>query len=182
MPKNTAEVILAITPHCWVRTDPGGADESVALLSPAVVAGWVLFGSRKGSGQPYVVKTNYNEPLSSAFPPPINDNIRDVIEGTTFLYEQPQHGAALGFMNPLTTILLPAETEFIVTFRLTPQLSAAAGGIPVQMQIGAGIPGKRIDFAGALVSGLAMPQQLYNQIFRDRQRGLLGSEAGGRER
>jgi hypothetical protein len=180
VPKDTAEVILAVTPHCWARTDPGGANESVALMTPAQVAGWVLFASRKGNGQPYVVRTNYNEPLASAAV--ANDKNRDDIEGSTFLYDQPQHGASLGFLNPLTTFFLPAGTEFSVTFRLAPQTTVANGGTVKQMQIGAGAAGLRLDFAGALVSGLTMPQQLYNQLFKERLMGHLGAEARAHQR
>jgi hypothetical protein len=48
--------------------------------------------------------------------------------------------------------------------------------VPNPYQIGTGA--LRIDFAGALVFGLTMPQQFYDKLVNARRQGKLGPEAG----
>jgi hypothetical protein len=175
VPKGTAEIVTGIFPHCWARTNPGSPQESIALLAAIDVAGWVLFDTSKANNQPFPVSNNYNQGAALAT---ANDRARDVVRGTTFLANDGPLLSATNMQNPLRMIYLPAESVFRVLFRLAPVLTVAEGGVPNPFVIGAaGVAGKRIDFAGALVTGVRMPQELYESLVRARRDGMLGPEA-----
>lgn len=175
VPADTVEVVMGVVPHVWQRTDVGDPQESVVLLPPIAVAGWVLFDVLKGGNQPYVSETNYNTALLAGS---ANDANRLVRRGSTF-YPQDTHLAAqTGFTNPLSNILVPAKTKFQVIFSVT-ETSLAPPNIPSPWAIGSTAvdPSRRIDFAGAYVFGMTMPQTVYDEILRARRKGLLGPEA-----
>jgi hypothetical protein len=170
VPDNTAEVIMGVFPHVWERTNVGLVTASVKLLDFRDVAGWVLFDSTKDNNQPFLVQNNYNKPTIAAAP---NDLDRDTERGSTFLSDDAPIIENIGMRNPLSTIYLPAKSLFRVLFSLTPA-APPPNNIPNPYQIGVGP--KRIDFAGALVFGLRMPQQTYDQLKIARRNGQLGPE------
>lgn len=184
VPKDTCEVILNVFPHCWARTNPGTASESWTLLDPMLVAGFVLFDCTKVNTQPLQVSHSYNVPTVEVSP---NNVLRTDEKGTSFLSADNPMMRNIGLRNTLGAFYLPAKTIFRVTFRLAPLTASAAVppgiGIPNPFTIGANaapVGPKRIDGAGAYVSGLRMPQQLYDKLKKARQNGKLGSEAQGR--
>lgn len=191
VPNKTAEIVMGVFPHCWVRTNVGAnidspPAESVELLSPMATAGFVLFDATKNNNQPFIVENDYNIPTVAAFP---NNTARQVLRGNTFGAADALAYSALGMQNPLTTIYLPGGSIFRIIFRLVPELAtanpstAAAPGLPNPFVIGAGgePSSKRIDFAGALVYGVRMPQEMYGHLRNARRLGQLGPEASSYE-
>lgn len=175
VPDNTAEVIQNVHPHCWRRTDVGTPDESVALLDPAQIQGFVLFDRSKDNNQPYLVEHNYNSPTTAANP---NNTDRQTVRGDTWISNDEPLVRDAGMFNPLSGIYLPPKSIFRVLFRLAPL--ASANGIPNPYYIPNQPPpatGKRIDFAGAKVSGVRMPVQTYDKLRVARRKGQLGPEA-----
>lgn len=175
VPDNTAEVIMGVFPHVWERTNVGLVTESVRLLDYRLVAGWVLFDSTKDDNQPFLVSNDYNKATIAAAP---NDTNRDIQRGTTFLTEDAPFLSNVGMRNPLSTIHLPARSRFRVLFSLLPT-APPPNNIPNPYQIptvAVPAPPNRIDFAGALVFGVRMPAQTYDQLKIARRKGQLGPE------
>ncbi len=184
VPEDTAEIITGVFPHCWERTNPGGdptdpsTAESVSLIDAKLLAGFVLFDRTKDNNQPYLVSHDYNRPTVATSP---NNTNRDVVRGTTFLSMDAPMMTNIDMRNPLRLIYLPGGSLFRVIFQLAPVVAVefpTGTGIPGAYEIGTGA--KRIDFAGALVTGVRMPQRLYNELKEARRRGLLGPEGGAR--
>ncbi len=173
VPENTAEVIHDVFPHAWARTNVGSANESATVLTPAQVAGWMIFDSTKGNNQPFLVVNDYNIPTKYSNP---NNTDRMAVRGTTLLAAEGPVLNNVGMRNPLHTIFLPAGTIFRVLFSLTPL--TATNVVPNPYTIGTNpvSGGKRVDFAGARVSGVRMPQQMYNDLRIARRKGQLGPE------
>lgn len=186
VPKNQCEVVHGYFGHCWERTNPGTPDESVHLIPPADLAGFVLFTPSKNANDfGMTVEVDYNKPTIAATP---NDTDRQSLAGDAFVSADAPMLANMQMRSPLTTVYLPAGSTFRVLFRLAP--TAATKTLPVGEEetpipntyvIGnpaAGLdPVKRIDFAGALVYGVRMPQGLYGNLLKARRAGLLGPEA-----
>ncbi len=175
VPDNTAEVIHGVFPHCWRRDNPTTADETVVLLTPEQVAGWVIFNQTKNNNQPYLVEIDYNSPTLSTAP---NDLDRQSVGGSTFLPEDAPRTMDNAMQNSLKTFYLPAKSVFRVTFRLTPVASNSP--VPNPWVLGANPEpdvNNRIDFAGAMVYGVRMPQRMYDQLKIARRTGKLGAEA-----
>jgi hypothetical protein len=191
VPKDTVEVVMGVLPHVWARSNPGTANETVALINevdslpPAAPAtsilqgtaqGWFLWTMLKGGAQPFTVETNYNAPQTQAG---ASDAQRFVQRGSTWATNDRIIGSTVGFGNPLSTVLVPAGQKFEVTFQLAPR--SPTNPIPNPYQIpspAVPAPALRIDFAGALVFGVTMPQQYYDKLVNARRQGRLGPEAG----
>jgi hypothetical protein len=183
VPSNTGEVVFGIHPHCWRRENPGAVGaggEFVRQLDPTDVAGSVLFDATKDGNQPLLVETDYNLPAIAGSG---QNTSRQRLRGSTWL---PRDGAQFRdvvLQNPLRTYWLPAGSVFRVLFRLMPN-AAGAAALPDPWIIPDYTPGPvatqhRIDFAGALVLALRMPQTLYEKLKVARRLGLLGPEAAG---
>lgn len=170
VPENTAEVIMGVFPHLWARNGIATPSESVVQLTPIQVAGSVLFTLQKDGNQPYIIENNYNKPSTAAAP---NDTDREVLSGSTWLPVDAPVINNISMQNPLKTIFLAPGSIFRVVFSLTPD--AILTPIPNPWQIGAGT--YRIDFAGALVSGVRLPRTVYDQLKVARRAGQLGPEA-----
>jgi hypothetical protein len=186
VPKDTVEVVMGVLPHVWARSNPGTPSETVALINevdslppplPATgilrgtAQGWFLWNTLKGGAPPFTTETNYNAPQTQAG---ASDAQRFVQRGLTWATSDRIIGSTVGFGNPLSTILVPAGQRFEVTFQLAP--TSPTNPVPNPYQIGAG--DLRIDFAGALVFGVTMPQQFYDKLVNARRQGKLGPEAG----
>lgn len=186
VPKDQCEVIHGYFGHCWERTEPGAADESCQLIDPARLAGFVLFTPSKNTNDfGITMEYDYNAPTVQATP---NDRDRRTLTGDTFLSADAPTLVSMHLRSPLGTIYLPGGTKFRVLFQLAPNAATKtlpAGEeetpIPNPFTIGenpvAGTPNNRIDFAGALVYGVRMPQRLYGALLSARRAGLLGPEA-----
>lgn len=188
VPKDQCEVIHGYFGHCWERTQPGTGDESAQLISPDSLAGYVLFTPSKNTNDYGItIEYDYNAPTIQATP---NDRDRRQLSGDTFLSADAPALASMHMRSPLGCIYLPGGAKFRVLFRLAPVATtktAPAGEeetpIPVTYSIGApaapppNVPTKRIDFAGAAVWGVRMPQRLYGTLIAARRSGLLGPEA-----
>ena len=177
VPENTAEVVMNVFGHCWERTNvPNSANESCAVIAPSRIQGFVLFDNSKSNNQPYIVEHDYNAPTINGKG---NNTNRTTLRGSTWLsIDQPLLRNA-GEYNTLTGIYLPPNSIFRVIFRLAPTVAAGtpAFGIPNPFKIG-GPAGtvNRIDFAGAMVSGVRMPTELYDKLKTARRKGQLGPE------
>ncbi len=177
VPEGTAEIIHNVSPHLWRRSNPTAADESVEIIPPSEYAGFVLFDVRKGDNQPYIVEFDYNAPHASATP---NDRNRIVQRGMTFASSDIPMMQNIGMRNPLSTIYAPARTTVRILFTLAPL--AAVGGIPNPWVIGDAVSTEnRIDFAGALVTGIRLPQSTYEKLIVARRKGQLGPEGSAFE-
>lgn len=186
VPKDQCEVIHGYFGHCWERTNPGSGDESVQLIDPARVAGFVLFTPSKNSNDfGITMEYDYNAPTIATTP---NDRDRRQLTGDTFLSADQPALASMHMRSPLGCIYLPGGTRFRVLFQLAPTaqtktLPAGEEETPIPNTFSIGTPAaaldppNRIDFAGAKVYGVRMPQRLYGTLLQARRSGFLGPEA-----
>ncbi len=124
VPAKQCEVIHGYFGHCWERTNPGTADESVAMIDPLKLAGFVLFTPSKNANDfGITVETDYNKPTTIATP---NDTDRQVLSGDTLLSADAPMLANMQMRSPLTTVYLPAGAKFRVLFQLAPAASTSA--------------------------------------------------------
>jgi len=180
VPDNTGEVVMNVFPHCWRRINVGLATETVQLIPPSELAGFVLFDNDKANNQPRLVEHDYNSPTIAATP---NNRDREVVRGTTFLGLDQPSLRDFGMQNEYALIYLPPKTIFRVLFRLTP--TAGTAPIPNPFVIPPDVPAvatQRIDFAGAYVSGVRMPAQTYDKLKIARRIGQLGPEGSWQDR
>ncbi len=174
VPEGMAEVVLGVFPHVWQRTNVATANEGALVINPALLAGYVLFMYRRGNAQLAIEESDYNVPtIASA----AQNNNRDLVAGTTFFSADPTLMGGVQYQNPLTSILLPSGSKFRVLFSLAEE--AATSGIQPYAIGGDATVTKRIDFAGAKVVGVRMPQQTFDILKTARRAGLLGPEARG---
>jgi hypothetical protein len=174
--KNEVAIIFAVVPHAWRRVTVDDVFlQSVQRILPAQGDGFFLFTVQKATTQPYIARTNWNTNTAAATP---DDADRVQQQGLTWLANDVMLSAQQQFQNPLLPFVVAGGTSMSVIFELMP--TAVAGGIPNPFVIGNPGPNGtlRVDFAGALVVGLTMPKQVYDQLLKARRAGLLGPEAG----
>lgn len=169
VPDATAEVVLDVYPHAWLRTNPGTPQESARRLTRAEIEGFALFDATKDQNQPFIVENDYNLPTIAGAG---NNTNRQKLRGSTFISEDSPMMANISMRNPLRAIYLPPGSTFRVLFRLMP--TPATSPLPNTMLIGSG--SNRVDFAGARVTGVRMPVSVYDKLKTARRMGLLGPE------
>lgn len=143
------------------RTYIGTASESFRYLGPDEANGFFSFQPLVDNNSPAIVQLDFNSPKTAAGT--LNNNDRQGSNGFTEVSLNPYVDAQLMGQNPLFSLAVPSGKTFQIAFSVLPVSTLNSSGIPVggQFQVGTGI--KRVDFAGAVVSGVLMPQQVYDQ-------------------
>lgn len=163
--RNEVEIVRYLVPFAQERTDVGTPAESYAPLDPAEANGHFVFSPKLNGKTVDNIDIGLNTPRALAGPLSNADRYR--AGGINFISMDPWVDSQR--YNPLFSIPVPAETQFLVTFSIVSTSTVAP--VPNEYQIGAGA--KRVDFAGVIVSGVIMPQQLYGKLLEDAMNGRM---------
>jgi len=161
VPPGQCLVVKGMAFFACERTYVGLANASFRYLTAQEGNGFFSFQPMVDRNSPYQVNLDFNSPKIAAGT--LNNSDRQGSNGFTEITDSPVQDVKL-YENPLHTVAVPAGKTFEVAFSVLSVSTLNSSGIPVggQFQVGTGI--KRVDFAGALVTGLIMPQQLYDQV------------------
>jgi hypothetical protein len=159
-PKGQVVVIKAIAPYLMFRANAGGANETLQFIPGSDANGFFAFEPLVNNQSPYVIRSNVNAPTTSAAALD-TDRIRS--PGTTLIPDDP---ALLEYTpkDPFFKILVRGGKTFTLVCEIL--RDATANPIPDPFEIGATAitANRRVDFAGALIYGVTMPEQLYNKL------------------
>lgn len=160
VPAGQCLVVKGFSFYACERTYIGTANESFRYLTPDEGNGFFSFQPLVDNNSPAIVQLDTNSPKTSAGT--LNNNDRQGSNGFTEISSNPAADVRL-VENPLFSVAVPSGKTLQVAFSVLPVSTLNSAGIPTggQFQVGTGI--KRVDFAGALISGVLMPQQLYDQ-------------------
>jgi len=161
--KNEVEVIRYIVPFAMERTDIGTPSESFAMLDPQTANGHFIFSPKVNGKTIDNVDLNLNTPRDSTGT--LSNADRTIRGGINFVSMDPWIDSQR--YNPLFAIPVPSQTEFLVTFAITPLSTVSP--IPNPFRIGVGA--QRVDFAGVIISGVILPQQLFDKLLHELQSG-----------
>lgn len=172
IPEQSCVVVKALVPYAIERTNPGTSDESFRYINPLVGNGWFAFEPLVNQGSPLDMRLNFNAPqlaiVGGVANPALNNADRQVANALTDVSDQPWRDAAVLWNNPLFTFVVPSSAKLRVIFSLLTTIHATlANPMTNIFAIGAtaGPPtNKRVDFAGVLVVGEIMPENLYREI------------------
>lgn len=163
-PKNQVIIIKSIATYVMRRTDVGDPVLESFEMIPALLAnGYFLFKPLVQNQAPFVIETDVNAPAVMAF---ANDQgNRQRGPGFTQVSDNPIQSILFSRDNTFS-ILVCGDQQFTISMLV---LSVnTVGGIPNPFTVGnPPIPGpqqKRVDFAGALVYGVTMPESLYSEM------------------
>lgn len=162
-PKNQVIIVKAIAPYVMRRTDVGDAVlESFEMIPPVLANGFFMFEPFVQTQSPFVIETDVNAPAVMAS---ANDAERIKGPGFTCVTDDPIKSILFSHDNTFS-IFIGGQQPFQILMKVLPVNTV--GGIPNPFTVGnPPIPGpqqKRVDFAGALVYGVTMPEQLYNEM------------------
>ncbi len=168
VPPGQCLVVKGMAFYACERTYIGLTNESFRYLTGQEANGFFSYQPLVDRNSPYQVNLDFNSPKTSGGT--LNNNDRQGSNGFTEITATPFTDVKM-VENPLHTIAVPAGKRFEVAFSILPVSTLNSSGIPTggQFQIGTGI--KRVDFAGAVIQGLIMPQQLYDQVKAKVQKG-----------
>lgn len=159
-PKGQVMVVKVVTPWAMYRDNLGVGTENVSFCDPAAVNGQVLFEPLVGGKSPMLFDVDV-----PAFKVVANASNKDTTggKGIPFISADPWADTQRAWSNPMFTFVVRGGTQLIITFSIL--RPAANNPIPVVYTIPpvAGV-GRRIDFAGVTIAGLAMNEQLYEQL------------------
>jgi len=158
--RNEIEIVRRIVPYAMRRTDVGTPSEAFARIPPAEGDGYFGFSPKVGGKTALVLDTNLNAPRTAAGALNAERVRRGVI---TSLSDSPWEDAQA--YNPLMAIAVPSEVVFQVTFSVLP--AATASPIPNPFAVGGAGGARRVDFAGVVVTGVVMPQHLYDRVVEE---------------
>lgn len=162
-PKNQVIVIKSISPYIMRRTNVGDATlESFEMISPQLANGFFMFQPMVQSYVPLIVETDVNAPAVMAS---ARDAERLKGPGFTSVTDDPIKSLLFSRDNTFS-IFVGGLQPFEIIMQVLPVNTI--GGIPNPFFVGnPPIPGaeqNRVDFAGALVYGVTMPEALYNDM------------------
>lgn len=153
--KGQVEIVRYLVPFAMERTDIGTPQESFQMIDPMQGNGHFIFSPRVNSKTVDNIDIDNNAPSTAAA---ASNTDRPRRGGINFISRDPWVDSQR--YNPLFAIPVTSKTVFQVTFQLAPL--SQTNPIPNPYQIGAGA--KRVDFAGVVVAGVVLPQQLYGQL------------------
>jgi hypothetical protein len=157
--KGQVEVIRAIVPYAEERTDVGTPQESFRKILPEDGDNFFAYNPAVNGQPAFVSQLDFNAPRNAAGP--LRNAERQVRAGFTNLSTTPLADVMRGWPSWFA-IPVPSETEFLVTFELMPPSVDPVATLSNPYEIGTGA--KRVDFAGVLVAGVLMPQQLFDKL------------------
>lgn len=155
VPKGQVMVVRYITPYAMERTDVGTGAESAQMIDPQRINGFVAFNPLVNGKSPVIlgIDMNAGKDLANA-----SNAERIRRSGITAVSMQPWIDSQRH--NPLFYYIVNSGDEFSMTFEILPQ--AASNPLPNPWRVGAGV--NRVDFAGVRISGVTMPQALYDEV------------------
>ncbi len=160
VPQGQVQIIKVIAPYAMKRTNVGVAGvESFQILTPEEANGCFTFEPMVDDVSPYIITQNFNAPRLAAGT--LVNNDRQRTSGITYISRDPYTDVSRAWYNPLHSILVPSGRRFRVIFSLlppaiaSPMLNVFTYGTPA-------VPGnKRVDFAGVIVAGQTIPEQMF---------------------
>lgn len=161
VPAGQCLVVKGLAFYACERTYIGTANESFRYLGPDEANGFFSFQPLVDNNSPTIVQLDFNSPKTAAGT--LNNNDRQGSNGFTEVSLNPYFDAHVMAQNPLYSVAVASGKTLQVAFSVLPVSTLNSANIPTggQFQVGTGI--KRVDFAGAFISGVIMPQQLYDQ-------------------
>lgn len=159
-PKKQVYIIKAIIPYAMERTNIGSANASFQMLTPAAANGFFAFEPVVNANAAGQFVTNYNRPSLASVP---QNNERSITKAISYVSDNPYLDANLAWQNPMFSVKVSSEAQFQVYFSLLPASTTSpipAGGL---YAIAAGAQ-KRVDFAGVVIAGVYMSEQVYSSL------------------
>ncbi len=156
--KGQVVVVKAIAPYLLQRTDPGGADESVKILSRLVANRWFSVTPYINNSIPLISGINVNAYADLAT---ANDGERIELPGGTALTDDPW---IIEFFpkDPADSYVVRSKKTFSLNLKVIPLDSTDPISNPVV--INGAKAATRVDFAGAIVYGVTMPETVYDAL------------------
>lgn len=170
IPKGQVWIIKTIVPFAQERVNVGLGTESVQMMDPLKANNWFTFEPYINGSSPFILKADMNTPRAAAGPLQNNDRFQSA--GITCISVHPWSDAQRSMFNPLFTIVVRAARTFTVVFSVLPQSSDPAAALPTAGTYAVGGAGgaRRVDFAGVVLSGVQMSEQLYDDMQLSLQR------------
>lgn len=168
-PKGQTLLIKAWQPYAMKRTNIGTPTESFEMLDPLEADGHFNFEPLVGGLAPIVAQLNVNAPRVLAGPLLNSDRI--IGKGVSFLSTTPYADVQRSGFNQNFTIEVPSDRLFTIVFSLIDDDAIAANlpsGGQFQITTDPNVT-KRVDFAGAVVAGIIMSDQKYQQLTKEIQ-------------
>lgn len=161
VPAGQCLVVKGMSFYACERTDIGTTTEAFRYLTPEEGNGYFSFQPLVDRNSPYIVNLDFNSPKTAAGT--LNNNDRQGSNGYTEISDKPTQDVRL-LESPIFSVAVQANRKLEVAFSVLPVSTLNSSGIPTGGQFQVGTGAKRVDFAGAVIAGLIMPQQLYDQV------------------
>lgn len=163
VPKTQVLVVKGFMPYGMERVDINTGNESAVYLDPPAVQQFVTFEPYINDKSIHIIQGNAAQFQTLATPPTDRQN-RESTRGYQGMSDRPYVDVIRQWYSSLFTIVVRGNSELKVIFRLIP-----VGAGFKTIQIGTG--DLRIDYAGIVVAGMRMPEQMYNDYIREARRG-----------
>lgn len=163
--KGNVLVIKGLVPYACERTDVGTTDEAFAMIDPLFGNGCFSFEPQVNGNAPFTVSLDYNAPRISTGTLLNADRARK--NGFSHISKAPLDDAKQAYFNPIFSFLVPSDNTLSVVFSILSVGSSSP--MPNPYTIG-GTSEKRVDFAGVVVVGVEMSEQLYRKTAADLQK------------
>lgn len=171
IPKTQVLVVKGISPYVLERTNIDTPNESAQYIPPRLVERFITFEPYINDNSPHLIDNNFAQFQVLGGPPPTsNDAIRERARGFSAVSDEPYQVAIRQWYSSLYTFIVRGNSRLRIIFRVLP---VGAGFSTYQIGGGGGAigePPKRIDYAGSIVVGMRMPEQLYNNMIEKRRR------------
>jgi len=154
--KNQVLIVKAMAFYVMERIAVGTGLESASIINSEDADGFFSFEPYVTDSSPALIKSNVNAMRNAGGALDDSDRVR--VSGFTHVSEEPQKDVFLP-NDPVLNIQVPGDKRFTVIMRSL--RLGAVNPILNPFTISSGI--KRVDFAGAVVFGYTMPEQLYNK-------------------
>jgi hypothetical protein len=160
-PKNQTYVIKSFVPYAMERTNVGnGATEAFQMLTPVAASGNFSYEVLISNSTPFLLKGDYNTATTEADPATNID--RQKIAAVSQISDHPRSDAYLMAQTPTFGFRIPSGAVLNVIFSVIPVASNTGTAIPNPYLVGSGT--KRVDFAGFVMTGAAMTEQVYSRL------------------
>lgn len=170
VPDGQCLIVKGMSFFACERTDIGTTTEAFRYLTSNEANGYFSFQPLVDRNSPFLVNLDFNSP--KIVTGTLNNSDRVGSNGYTEVSEAPQRDVRM-VESPIFTVAVPSGKLFEVCFSVLPVSTLNSSGIPAGGQFQVGTGSKRVDFAGAVISGLQMPQQLYDQIKAEVQKSSI---------
>lgn len=167
-PSNQTLLIKDLIYYVQERTNVGLPTESYQTIAPELVEGQVAFEAILNGNNPLVVDSNLNAPSTASAALAVGGGtnaIRTTVSGVTSVSATPYVDARAAWANWLFSFAIPSDGVLSIVFSTT--RTNPTNPTPNTYQIPTAAvpsPPKRVDFAGAMISGVSMPSQAFAEL------------------